>query len=184
MHHLYRWQDQYSCDGRGLYIFKVPGSSFRVRHSSEVYTVAQKDAAQLRRLYHSSEGPSLSRGSRVVLRVQRSSDRVHRSSEGYRLAQKGAAQLRGAAQLSRMQHSLVGCSVAHQGTAELRRVDPEDAMQLRKVQLSPVESYTPLAARVRARRKAFCFWNVYFLFLREQQSCNGRGGRAAPRQAC
>ncbi len=42
-----------------------------------------------------------------------------------------------------------------------------------------VERYTPLAARVRARREPFCFWNI-FIFWGMQQSCDGHGGAQHP----
>ena len=43
-------KDQRSCDGRGaLYFFRVPCSSYRVRHSSVGFSVDQKGAAKLRR---------------------------------------------------------------------------------------------------------------------------------------
>jgi hypothetical protein len=50
VNHYLRRKDQRSCDGRGaLYFFRVPCSSYRVRHSSVGCSVAQKVAAKLRR---------------------------------------------------------------------------------------------------------------------------------------
>ncbi len=43
-----------------------------------------------------------------------------------------------------------------------------------------MEKYTLPAARVRARREAFCNRIVYFLFMVEQRSCDGRGGAQRP----
>jgi hypothetical protein len=69
----------------GHCIFRVPRSSFRVRHSSVGCSATQKGAAELRRAQLSSKKCSLS------LRAQLSSDRVQRTSEGCNIAQKDAA---------------------------------------------------------------------------------------------
>jgi hypothetical protein len=49
-------KDQRSYDAQGHYILRMPHSSFRVRRRSVGCSVAQKDAAQLRRGQRSSKG--------------------------------------------------------------------------------------------------------------------------------
>jgi hypothetical protein len=43
----------------------------------------------------------------------------------------------------------------------------------------PVERYTPLVARVRARREAFCFWTIFY-FGGCSEAAMGGGARSAP----
>jgi hypothetical protein len=66
-----------------------------------------------------------------------------------------------------MQHSLVGCSVAHGGAAYLSRV-----------QLSPLEKYIPQAARVWAEGRHFVSGNSLFLFGGEAKLRWTGGARA------
>ncbi len=84
---------------RGHYIFRVLRNSFGVRHSSGGCSVAQKDAAQLRRLQRSSE--------------------VQRSSQGAAKLKQGAAAQKGAAQLRRMQLCSEGADQLRLGAAQL-----------------------------------------------------------------
>ncbi len=85
--------------------------------------VAQQGTAQLRRVHHSSEESSLSRGCSEALRTQRSSDRVQPSSEGRSVAQKGAALLRGCSVAHNGRGvAQIGCCVAHLNAAQLSRV--------------------------------------------------------------
>jgi hypothetical protein len=41
-----------------------------------------------------------------------------------------------------------------------------------------VERYTPMSARVRARRETFCFWNFFFNFGGSSEAAMGGGGEA------
>ena len=43
----------------------------------------------------------------------------------------------------------------------------------------PMERYTPLTARVRARREAFCFWTIFY-FGGCSDAAMGRGGEQRP----
>ncbi len=164
--------------------------------------VAQLNAAQLSRMQRSSEGYSVAqkveaqiRGCSVALRAQRSSERVQRSSEGCSLGQQGAAELlqcskalRVQSSSNRVQRSSVGCSVAQQGAAQLSRVQRSSGgvVQLSKLQRSSVGCSL-------AQQKNICpslglkedilFLEYFFYFWGMQRSCDGRAGRAAPRQA-
>ncbi len=83
-----------------IIFFRVPRSSFRVRHCAEGCIKAQKGLAQLRKCS-------------VALRAQLSSDRVQRSSVGCSLAQR--------VQNSSQQRNSVECSIS-QSTEQLNRV--------------------------------------------------------------
>ncbi len=189
-------KEQRSCDGQGtLYFYKgaaqliqVEAQLSRVPRNSEGCSVSQKGSAQLRRLQLSSEGEA-----QLLVRSV--------AQLGCSVAQKGAAQLRrvqlsseGAvqllecsvaptgcniAQLNAAYCSLVGCSVAHEGAAQLSKVQRSSV----ECSLTQWKNYTPLAARVWAQRKTFCFWKQsIFYFWGSSEAAMG-GGRAAPHWA-
>ena len=44
----------------------------------------------------------------------------------------------------------------------------------------PVERFTTLAARVRAKREAFCFWTIFYFGGCSEAAMGGGGARSAP----
>jgi hypothetical protein len=81
-----------------------------------------------------------------------------------------------------MQHRIVGCSVAQEGAAELKRVQRNSVRcnVLCRVQRSPVEKYTLLAAEFGPEGKHFVSENSRF-FLGGGVAKLRCAGRAAPR---